>query len=223
MQILIVEDEERVARFIARGLEAEGHRCQVAPDGAQGLREARHGDYDLIVLDRMLPAIDGVALCRQLRADGLRTPVLMLTALDAVEDRVSGLRAGADDYLAKPFDFDELLARIEALSRRGGLDSSETLEVGPLCVDVPGRRVTLAGSEVELTALEFDLLRLLASSAGRYWSRERILNRVWGSAAAPETNVVDVYVSRLRRKLGEGAGLIQTRRGVGYCLQAPAD
>lgn len=222
MHILLVEDEARVAGFIARGLAAEGHRTTVVDNARDGLAHGRHGDQDLIVLDRMLPGRDGLELCRQLRAEGVQTPVLMLTALDAVEERVDGLRAGADDYLTKPFDFEELLARIEALTRRGALpQGDETLRCGLLQLDLPRRAVTVDGAAVRLTAREFDLLHLLASTPGRYWSRERILNRVWGTAEEPQANIVEVYISRLRRKLApRGApSPIETLRGVGYRLR----
>lgn len=223
MQILLVEDEAPVARFIRRGLEAEGHRCTVIDDGKEALGFAEHGDHDLIILDRMLPRMDGLQVCRTLRARGVGTPVLMLTAMDSVEERVEGLRAGADDYLIKPFDFEELLARIEAIGRRSSLAEAESaLVCGAISIDVPSRTVMHGKDVISLTAKEFDLLRLLASTPDRYWSRERILNRVWGSSSEAETNVIDVYISRLRRKLNGNTGgeLIETQRGVGYRLKS---
>lgn len=221
MLVLLVEDEDRVARFIARGLAAEGMQCTVARDGAEGLEHCLHGDQDLIILDRMLPRLDGLKVCQRMRAAGVTTPVLMLTALDTVEERVEGLRAGADDYLVKPFDFEELLARIEALSRRGASPPlAEEVCCSGIQLNLSTRDVTVNGEAIVITAREFDLLRLLATTPGRYWSRERILNRVWGTTATPDTNVVDVYIGRLRRKLdiGETPPVIETLRGVGYRL-----
>ena len=222
MRILIIEDEVRVASFLQRGLEAEGHRCEVVHCAADGLTHARAGEQDLIILDRMLPDGDGLALCQALRRDKITTPVLMLTALAEVDERVDGLRAGADDYLPKPFDFEELLARVDALHRRGQPVSDDVvLRAGVLELDTAQCAVSCRGESVVLTALEFDLLALLVRSPGRFWSRERILSRVWSATSDPETNIVDVYISRLRRKLDRGAAtsLIETRRGVGYRLR----
>lgn len=223
MHILIVEDEARVASFLDRGLSAEGHRCTVVDRAEPARDHARLGDCDLIILDRMLPGGDGLTLCRALRSDGIHTPVLMLTALAEVDDRVEGLRAGADDYLTKPFDFEELLARVEALSRRAHLGSGDgELVWGGLRINPETRAVNCDGKPVTLTALEFDLLRLLIGHPERFWSRERILNRVWAATADPETNIVDVYISRLRRKLDtdDAPSWIETRRGVGYRLRS---
>jgi DNA-binding response OmpR family regulator len=224
MLILLIEDDPRVSGFIARGLKAEGHRCVVVANGEEGLAHGLHGDQDLIILDRMLPGRDGLAICQRLRAAQVQTPILMLTAMDAVEERVDGLRAGADDYLTKPFDFEELLARIDALSRRQrAAPDDDTLTLGPLRISPPARGVQRDGRDIVLTGLEFDLLLLLARHTERFWSRERILNRIWGTAEDPQTNIVDVYISRLRKKLdhpGE-ASLIENRRGVGYRLRVP--
>ena len=221
MKLLIVEDDARVAALIKRGLTAEGYVCEVATDAQSGIAAAT--DVDLVILDRMLPGGDGLEVCRQLRARGNRVPVVMLTALAEVDERVDGLRAGADDYLGKPFDFEELLARVEALVRRAAPQvESQVIECGGLTIDVDRHTVSCRGQDVALTALEFDLLKLLARHPDRFWSRERILSRVWPATSEPETNVVDVYISRLRRKLG-GAGaasMIETRRGVGYRLRA---
>lgn len=222
MRILIVEDEARLASFMQRGLSAEGHRCEVVADAASGMRAGASPDFDLILLDRMLPGGDGLQICRQLREQGVQTPILMLTALAEVDERVDGLRAGADDYLGKPFDFEELLARVEALGRRvRGTADGDVLVHGRLKMDVKRHAVFKDDQEIVLTAQEFELLQLLMREPDRFWSRERILNRVWGSLADPETNVVDVYISRLRRKLDdpEAPSTIETRRGVGYRLR----
>lgn len=223
MRILIVEDEARLASFMQRGLSAEGHRCEVVGDAASGLRQGAGPDFDLILLDRMLPGGDGLQICRQLREQGVQTPILMLTALAEVDERVDGLRAGADDYLGKPFDFEELLARVEALGRRTrGAADGEVLVHGRLKMDLKRHAVFKDDQEIVLTAQEFELLQLLMREPERFWSRERILNRVWGALADPETNVVDVYISRLRRKLDdpEAPSTIETRRGVGYRLRS---
>lgn len=222
MHILLIEDDQRIASFIRRGLEAEGHRCVHVADGREGLDHALHADQDLIILDRMLPGQDGLAVCQRLRAKDVHTPILMLTAMDAVEERVEGLRSGADDYLTKPFDFDELLARIEALGRRRRSEPESTvIEAGPLTLDTAARSVRLGNEDIMLTGLEFDMLQLLAKEPERFWSRERILNKVWGSVSESQTNSVDVYVSRLRRKLDkpDTPSLIENRRGMGYRLR----
>ena len=222
MNILVIEDEARVADFIQRGLKAEGWAVTLAGNGETGLDLAEQDDYDVIVLDLMLPGISGQELCRQLRARNNLTPILMLSALGKTDDRVEGLRLGADDYLAKPFDFNELVARIEALARRQrGFEQSEqaahVLTVGPIQFDTQSLEVLCDGTPVELTAREREILLLFLSSPRRVFSRERILNAVWGASADPLTNVVDVYVGRLRRKLG-GGDMIETVRGVGYRL-----
>lgn len=224
MKILLVEDDAKVAAMICRGLEAEGSVCEVAPDFASAMSASK--DVDLIILDRMLPGGDGLEVCRKLRARGSRVPILMLTALSEVDERIDGLRAGADDYLGKPFDFEELLARVEALVRRASpqLDA-QSIAVGELRVDLEQHTVSYREQDVPVTALEFDLLKLLTRHPNRFWSRERILSRVWPVGSEPETNVVDVYIGRLRRKLEKAGGeaLIETRRGVGYRLLASED
>ena len=223
MKLLIVEDDKRLAAMISRGLSSEGFSCIIAGDVASGIDAA--ADVDLIILDRMLPGGDGVELCRRLRAKGNRVPIIMLTALADVDERIDGLRAGADDYLGKPFDFEELLARVEALVRRAAPQvESPTIACGDLSINTEEHTAQLLGADIPLTVLEFDLLKLLARHPNRFWSRERIMSRVWPSTAEPETNVVDVYISRLRRKLNvTGApSLIETRRGVGYRLCCPA-
>ena len=223
MNLLLVEDEGRVADFIQRGLRAEGYAVTLARDGetAVGLLDG-HG-FDIVVLDLMLPGISGQAVCQRMRAVNDMTPVLMLTALDAVEDRVAGLRLGADDYLVKPFDFDELLARIEALGRRGaraaaGEEGGEILVIGDLRFDTRSLQVTCCSLPIELSAKERDILKLLMTDAGRVFSRERILNAIWSVSEDPLTNIVDVYIGRLRKKLGPCGEGIKTVRGAGYRL-----
>lgn len=223
MELLLVEDDERVSRFVRRGLEAEGYSVTAARDGASGLMRAQTENYDVVILDVMLPGLSGREVCRQLRETGVSTPVLMLTALDHTGDKVECLRGGADDYLTKPFDFEELLARLEALARRGRGFSNEpttVLELGNVQIDRQSMRVLLDGEPIELTAKEYQLLDLLISSPGRVFSRTRILNKVWGYDSDPLTNVVDVYIRRLRAKMrwDRETGWIQTVRSYGYRL-----
>lgn len=224
MQLLIVEDDPRVADFLERGLRAEGYLVTLARDGLSGLSLARQGDWRLMVLDVMLPGMNGLDLLQTLRCEGSRTPVLMLTAMGALEEKVAGLRLGADDYLTKPFAFDELLARLEALSRRAqqSRQPASVLQVADLCLDRERMRVSRGGQPVSLTAKELAFLELLMSAPGRVFSRERILSNVWGASEDPLTNVVDVYVRRLRQKLDEGRdlALLKTVRGVGYKIDA---
>jgi two-component system OmpR family response regulator len=221
---LLVEDDERVRRFVIRGLESEGYVVKAAADGPQGLDLACRESFDVLILDLMLPGLSGKEVCQRLRAAGVQVPILMLTALDALEDKVEGLRSGADDYLTKPFDFEELLARIEALVRRskGTLPNPSTvLRAGDVTLDREAHVVRRAGKPVDLTSTEFQLLDLLMSNAGKVLSRTRILNIVWNYDSDPLTNVVDVYIRRLRAKLGWDAerGLIRTLRGYGYRLE----
>ncbi|MBY5935075.1 response regulator transcription factor [Tateyamaria omphalii] len=220
MNILLVEDELRVADFIRRGLGAEGWSVDHAADGEDALEHAASNVYDVILLDLMLPGIQGQDVCRKLRARKSSTPILMLTALDSPEEKVEGLRMGADDYLPKPFDFDELIARVEALHRRATgytADASETvITSGAVTFNRASLQVMVDGTEVELSKKERDLLLLLLTSKGRVLSRERILNTVWGLNEDPLTNVVDVYVGRLRRKIGAEGKRIVTLRNVGY-------
>ena len=224
--ILIVEDDPRVADFLVRGLKAEGYAVQHARTGPQGLELARRGDLALLILDLMLPGINGLELCQTFRAEGGQTPVLMLTAMSTTEDKVNGLRLGADDYLTKPFDFEELLARIEALLRRGRdlRPRVTTLQVADLVLDRERMRVERAGQPITLTAKELAFLELLMSAPGRVYSRERILANVWGTHEDPLTNIVDVYVRRLRMKIdGDHAvQLLQTVRGLGYRISETA-
>ena len=220
MNILLIEDETRVADFIRRGLSAEGWTVEHTCDGETGLEYAQGASYDVILLDLMLPGIQGQDVCRKLRARKNTTPILMLTALDAPEEKVDGLRMGADDYLPKPFEFDELIARVEALHRRATgyktATSSDQIEVGDIVYDRASMQVTVSDKEIELSKKERDLLVLFMSNAGRVLSRERILNSVWGANEDPLTNVVDVYVARIRRKIGAEGDRIVTLRNVGY-------
>ena len=224
MKLLVVEDDSRVADFLDRGLRAAGYRVSLARSGPEGLAMARTGEPALILLDLMLPGLSGIDLCQTLRAEGRHTPVLMLTAMSALDDKVAGLRLGADDYLTKPFAFDELLARIEALLRRGREQRpiATLLSVGDLVLDRERMVVTRNGEPVPLTAKEMAFLELLMSAPGRMFSREQILSNVWGLSEDPLTNVVDVYVKRLRIKLDEGRAspMLQTVRGFGYRLDA---
>jgi DNA-binding response OmpR family regulator len=224
MNILVVEDDMRVADFLLRGLRAEGYRVQLARTGPEGLELARSSELSVLLLDLMLPGLSGLELCQTLRAEGNHVPVLMLTALSNTEDKVSGLRLGADDYLTKPFAFEELLARIEALLRRGREQRprATTLQVADLVLDRERMEVTRAGKLVPLTAKELAFLELLMTAPGRVYSRERILSNVWGTNEDPLTNIVDVYVRRLRAKIDDGhsVSLLKTVRGLGYRLDA---
>lgn len=222
MRILLVEDDERIIEFLQRGLQAERYEIDIARDGQRALELGRAGDYAAIILDLMLPNMSGREVCRRLRASNVCTPILMLTAMDTLEDKVEGLRMGADDYLTKPFAFDELLARIESLLRRRGNYQSQAaeLEVGDLFLNRDTREVTYAGQVVELTPKEFALLEFFMGHPGMVLNRTRILEHVWGAGTDPLTNVVEVYIRHLRNKLGQSGAdsLIQTVRGFGYKL-----
>jgi DNA-binding response OmpR family regulator len=221
MDILVIEDDRRIASFLERGLSAEGHNTIVELDGRDGLERARQQNFDLILLDRTLPYVDGLEICRVLRAEKRGTLILMLTARDSLEEKIEGLKEGADDYLTKPFAFDELLARIFALGRRrGDIDHDTRLVVGPLSLDPSSRQVLRGGHSISLTPREFDLLRYLMTNAGRVISRERLLNSVWQIGYDPGTKIVDVYVRYLRAKIDGNAAdsLIQTVRGIGYMM-----
>jgi DNA-binding response OmpR family regulator len=223
MRLLVVEDEQRLAELIARRFRSEHYDVDLAFDGDDGLTRALSGGYDAIVLDRMLPGIDGVELCRRLRRMKVETPILMLTARRELEERVEGLNAGADDYLGKPFAFSELLARVRALTRRAERPLlPNVLQVDDLRLDMQRHRVEMAGTEVELSPREFALLEYLMRNAGQVVTREQILDRVWGYDAEPEGNVIDLYVHYLRRKLdvARPEPLIRTVRGVGYTIRA---
>jgi len=225
MQILLVEDEAKMAALIKRVLTAERHVVDVAPDGLTGAALAGRGPYDVIVLDRMLPDIDGITLLRLLRAKGLMTPVLMLTALGTVDDRVGGLEAGADDYLAKPFAFAELIARINALGRRSAVAAVRPLHAGDLSLDELRHVAQVGEQTVDLSAREFALLGYFIRHVGQVLTRQQILDAVWGAEPDVYSNVVDLYVHYLRRKLGEldRADRLHTVRGVGYMLRADTD
>ncbi|HOV04502.1 MAG TPA: response regulator transcription factor [Hyphomicrobiales bacterium] len=222
MNILLVEDETRVADFIRRGLKAEGHNVEHSPDGETALDLMRAYSFDVVILDLMLPGISGTEVCQRMRARGDTTPMLMLTALDALDERIAGLRAGADDYLPKPFDFEELLARLEALYRRAAKFSADgdvgIISHAGLRFDSKSQKFFVDGCEVELSAKERDLAVLLLGNVGRALSRERILNTVWGTQSDPMTNIVDVYIGRLRKRFGPYGGRIVTLRGSGYRL-----
>ncbi len=221
LYILTVEDERRLAQVVRKVLEEEGHTVDVAYDGEEGLAMALDGTHDVIVLDILLPGIDGIEVCRALRARRVDTPILLLTALDAVEDRVRGLDAGADDYLPKPFAFQELLARLRALGRRRvQAREPNQLQTADLVLDLRRRRGERDGKTIELSPKEFALLEFLMRNEGRVITRTQILDHVWGYDYAPDSNLVDVYITYLRRKVDRGHDrkLIRTVRGAGYAL-----
>ena len=216
-RILIVEDEQRIAAFVAKGLQAEGHVVTAVTDGHAGLDEALGGQHDLVVLDIGLPGIDGYEVLHRLRAQGSKVPVIVLTARDSVSDTVTALEGGADDYMPKPFRFAELLARVRVRLRQAGEAAGPTqtvLSAGGHRLDLRSRRVTVDGREVDLSAREFRLLEIFMANPGQVLSREQLLDHVWGFDFDPASNVVDVYVGYLRRKLGASA--ISTVRGMGY-------
>ncbi len=227
MRVLIVEDDREAASFMAKGLRESGHVVDVVHDGKEGLIAAQTHSYDVLVVDRMLPGLDGIALVRTLRATGNRTPVLFLSALGQVDDRVQGLRAGGDDYLVKPYAFAELLARLEALVRRqvaAPAEARETvLRYRDLSMDLLTRRVERAGREIELQPREFKLLEVLLRHAEQVMTRTMLLEKVWDYRFDPQTNVIDVHISRLRQKIDKDFDypLIHTVRGAGYTLRAP--
>ncbi len=223
MRVLVVDDEPRLAALIRRGLVEAGHEVDVRDDGPAGLAAAQESRYDAVVLDWMLPGMDGPQVLAELRADGNRTPVLMLSARQAVGDRVRGLDAGADDYLAKPFSFDELLARLRALVRRASADELTPVEVGDLRLDPERRSATRGGAPIALSAREFDVLHLLARRAGRCVTRLQILDEVWDGETDLRSNVIDVHIANLRAKVDRpfGRDSIRTLRGAGYVLDGP--
>jgi len=222
MRLLVVEDDREAADYLKKALREAGHVAEVAGDGEQGFALALDGDYDVLVIDRMLPKRDGLSLVTELRGRGIATPVLILSALGQVDDRVTGLRAGGDDYLAKPYAFSELLARIEALTRRGAPQAADTLyRVGDLELDRLSHRVSRAGQEIPLQPREFRLLEYLMRHAGQVVTRTMLLENVWDYHFDPQTNVIDVHVSRLRAKIDKGfdRAMLQTVRGAGYRLE----
>jgi len=225
MRILIVEDEKPLADFLDRGLRGEGHFCVVAPDGEQGLKLATEGEFDLILLDLLLPRMHGHEVCQQLRMNKINTPLIILTAMDSVDDVIVGLRLGADEYMTKPFSFEELLARMDAVMRRGSAKAEEDpcLRGGGIVFDRSSLRVTINGEEVHLTAKELAILELFMSNPGALFSRERILSSVWGLNMDPGTNVVDVYIGRLRKIIdrNDDDSMIETVRGRGFRLNLP--
>jgi len=219
VQILLIEDDTRLSALVADRLRGEGHTAETAADGDEGLRLASSGRFDMAVVDVMLPGMDGLHVASTLRERGVTTPILMLTARDTVDDRVAGLRAGADDYLVKPFAFKELVARIDALARRAPrADEDGSMTVENVRLDPRARRVTVDGQTVDLTAKEFDLLACLMEHRGRVLSRVELKELVWDFSFDAQTKVVDLYVHYLRRKLGSAGDIIETVRGVGYAV-----
>jgi two-component system copper resistance phosphate regulon response regulator CusR len=225
MRILLVEDEPDAARMLAKGLREQTFAVDVAADGESALEQAELNDYDLVILDVLLPGKDGFEVCREMRAAGSATPILMLTARDAVEDRIEGLDTGADDYLTKPFNFHEMLARVRALLRRGPALRPELISIADLDIDARARQVARAGQTVELTAKEYALLEYLARRANEVVTRAEIAEHVWDESFDSFSNLIEVYIQRLRRKLDDGRSLklIRTRRGEGYILTAGDD
>jgi DNA-binding response OmpR family regulator len=225
MRILIVEDEARIADFLDRGLRAEGHFCVIAVDGEEGLSLALEGDFELILLDLVLPRMHGHEVCQQLRMNKISTPLMILTAMDSVDDVITGLRLGADDYMTKPFSFEELLARVDSVMRRSSTREEEDpcLRAGPIVFDRKSLRVSVNGEYVHMTAKELAILELLLTNPGKLFSRERILSNVWGLNMDPLTNLVDVYIGKLRKKIDQDGddSLIETVRGLGYRLDLP--
>jgi two-component system OmpR family response regulator len=222
MKVLIIEDDRESAAYLVKGLRESGYVVDHAPDGREGLFLGSAGGYDVLIVDRMLPGMDGLTVIGALRAADVRTPVLILSALGAVDDRVKGLRAGGDDYLVKPFAFSELLARLEALLRRGGSSSVQTkLKVDDLEMDLLSRTVKRDNQAIELLPREFRLLEYLMRHAGQVVTRTMLLEHVWDYHFDPQTNVIDVHISRLRQKIDKGFphALLQTVRGAGYSLR----
>jgi DNA-binding response OmpR family regulator len=224
MRLLVIEDERGIAGALRQGLVESGYAVDLACDGIEGRDYALSAEYDVILLDILLPRLDGLALLRELRRRGLSTPILLLTARDAIDDRVAGLDAGADDYLVKPFSFSELLARLRALLRRPVLQSANRLTTGDIIMDLAARTVMRGAKEIALTPREYAMLEYLLRHPGQALSRAQIAERVWSWEFHGETNIVDVYVGYLRRKLDEGraASIIETLRGYGYRLRNEA-
>jgi two-component system OmpR family response regulator len=224
MKILVIEDDPETAAYVANGLKEHGHTVDHAPDGRDGLFLAAGAAYDVIIVDRMLPGLDGLAIVKTIRGAGIKTPALFLTTLGGIDDRVEGLEAGGDDYLVKPFAFAELLARVNALARRPPMALVETtLRVADLEMDLVKRTVARGGRRIDLQPQEFKLLEYLMRHAGRVVTRTMLLENVWEFHFDPQTSVVETHISRLRGKIdrGYGAELIHTVRGSGYCLRAP--
>jgi two-component system OmpR family response regulator len=224
MRILIVEDEVAIAEAVKLALAGDGHAADIVGNGLQATEWADTYGYDLVILDVVLPGMDGFAVCSALRAAGYQAAILMLTALDDVSDRITGLDRGADDYLAKPFSMDELRARVRALGRRRVADRAPTIEVGDLVLDPSSLGVTRGGTPIRLTAREFALLELLARHPGQLFTRDRLIETLWDADFAAESNIVEVYIRSLRRKVDDGRrdGLIETVRGSGYRIRSDA-
>ena len=224
MRILLVEDDVRISSFIAKGLRENSYAVDFAADGEQALYQASINDYDVLILDVMIPKKDGFAVCGELRSSGSKTPILMLTARDAIDDRISGLDCGADDYLVKPFDFKELLARLRALLRRNGEFRPPKIIVADLEIDTAARRVWRGGHEIELTGKEYALLEYLAREQNKVVGRSAIAEHVWDENFDAFSNLIEVYIKRLRIKVDDGfeTRLIHTRRGAGYILETTA-
>jgi DNA-binding response OmpR family regulator len=225
MRLLLVEDDARIARFVAKGLREQAYAVDIVGTGDDALYQAAISTYDLVILDVMIPGRDGFAVCRELRKAGQRMPILMLTARDAVEDRIAGLDHGADDYLTKPFEFRELLARLRALMRRSGELRPAKITVADLVLDTGAQSAARAGRSVTLTAKEYALLEYLARNAGRVVGRAEIAEHVWDETFDPFSNLIEVYINRVRRKIDADSPkpLLQTRRGAGYVLGTPSD
>ena len=224
MRILVIEDDPEAADYLAKGLRESGHTVDQAGDGRDGLLKAATADFDVLIVYRMMPALDGLSLVQHLRATGNTTPVLFLSALGEVDDRVKGLRVGGDDYLIKPYAFSELLARVDALGRRPSTATGPTrLKVADLEVDLLSRKVLRGGQPIDLQPREFQLLEILMRHPGQVMTRTMLLEKVWDYRFDPQTNVIDVHISRLRQKVDRGFEhpLIHTVRGAGYCLRAP--
>ena len=225
MRILVVEDEPAAAAVLAKGLREHAYAVDVAPDGAAALEQVAQTDYDLVILDILLPRLNGLDLCRRLRADAQAVPILMLTARGGLDQRVEGLDAGADDYLSKPYHFPELLARVRALMRRGPALEPAEMSLDDLLVDTRARRVARAGQTLQLTAKEYALLEYLMRRKGHVVGRADIAEHVWDDSFDPMSNLIEVYIQRLRRRIDDGhdVKLIHTRRGAGYTLSAEPD
>ncbi len=224
MRLLVIEDDAKTGEYVSRGLTEEGHVCDVLEDGQDGLFQAMREPYDVLIVDRMVPGLDGLSLVKALRSAGNRTPVLFLTAIGGIDDRVEGLEAGADDYLVKPFAFSELLARVNALSRRPpAVTEKVVLKTADLSMDLIRRRVTRAGKSIDLQPREFTLLEVLMRAEGRVLTRTMLLDRVWGIHFDPGTSVVESHISRLRAKMDRpfDTQLLHTVRNTGYTLHAP--
>lgn len=222
LRVLLVEDDSHIGRLVESGFTSAGHHCDWAKTGTRGLESALTQRYDVVVLDMMLPELSGLEVLKKLRSEGVRTPLLVLTAMGSVDDRVAGLRAGADDYIVKPFAFTELFARVDAVCRRSGHRPSPVLTSGPVSLDLTNRRVTASGKHVDLTPTEFTILELLMRNAGQVTTRKALCEHVWEGDWDGVTNVIEVHINRLRNKLAQTGndGMIQTVRGRGYSLRS---